>query len=148
MKELIKRPHPAIVHFPISLFPISLVFLILFWAQDNPFFLNASFWCFVFAAIAVLPVAITGFLDMIRLKSHSLEAHKSLNLHMLNGIVITLLSIAGGLYFFFNPPMRDTSLLPAYSLLVAVQSLLVMIQGYVGAVMVYQKHLGIDGETR
>ncbi|HEY9688115.1 MAG TPA: DUF2231 domain-containing protein [Coleofasciculaceae cyanobacterium] len=148
MNELLKRPHPAIVHFPISLFPISLVFLILYWARDNVFFLNASFWCFVFGAVMLIPVAVTGFLDMIRLKSHSLEAHKSLNLHMLNGILITLLALSGGLYFFLNSPMRDPSLLPAYSLLMGVLSLLVAFQGYIGAVMVYRQHLGVDGDTR
>lgn len=148
MNELLKRTHPAIVHFPVSLFPVSFIFLVLYWLQNNAFFLGASFWCMIFGAISVLPVMLTGFWDMVRLKDHSMDAYKSLNIHMLNGILITVLAIPSGLYFYFNPPMREASLLPAYSLLIAVLSLLVAIQGYLGAIMVYQKHLGVDGETR
>lgn len=148
MHELLKRPHPAIVHFPLSLYPVSFIFLALFWFQQNSLWLSMSFWCYILGAISVLPVAITGMLDMVRLKAHSASAHRWLNLHAWHGGIITLFSIISGVYFYIYQPMAEPALLRAFAFLVSLMSLMVLVQGYMGAVMVYQKHLGIDGDTR
>ncbi len=55
--------HPAAVHFPIVLFPVSAVFLILWFCLKDLFFLNASYWTFMFAAIGAVIAGGAGFFD-------------------------------------------------------------------------------------
>lgn len=152
INELIKRPHPAIVHFPISLFPISFVFLILFWTQFNFFYLSAGFWCYLFGSVMSIPSALTGFWDMKRLQAGSDEGYRTLNLHMILGVAIFLLSVGGSIYFLIDYPQRlpmsHSAQIAPFTLIVAILTLFVLIQGYLGALMVYRHHFGIEGETR
>jgi uncharacterized membrane protein len=146
--ELIKRPHAALVHIPISLYPVSFIFLAMHYYQDNPAYLIAAFWCFMFAVISIIPIVATGFLDMARLKFYSREGDRLLKMHLVNGILITILSLGSGWYFYQNQPMLDSSLIASFWTVVALLSVLVMAQGVIAAIMIYQHHIGIDGETR
>jgi uncharacterized membrane protein len=148
MNEIIKRPHAAIVHIPITLYPVSFIFLGMFWYLHDPGFLLAAFWCFMFAVIALVPVSITGFLDMVRLKSQSLEGHRLLTLHLVNGIAITLFGLAAGGYFYLHQPMMASKAILPFAMVSALLSFMVLSQGLIAAIMVYQHHIGIDGETR
>lgn len=148
MNELIKRPHPAIVHFPLALFPVGFLFLIIYLLRQDTFWLSASFWCTIVGVVTTLPVALTGVLDMKRLHHTSWPGHRLLNAHFLNGIIITALSVIGGLFFFFRSPIDDPDRVPYFGFWIAILTLDVLMQGYLGAQMVYQQHLGIDGDTR
>jgi uncharacterized membrane protein len=148
MNEIIKRPHPAIVHIPIGLFPVSVIFLLMYRALGNTSFLDASYWCFMFAVISIIPVAVTGWLDYIRLKPHSDEGHRLLKLHLRNGVLITALSVIAGWYFYMQSPLENENLLTPYTIITVMLSALVLAQGYLAAIMIYQHHIGIDGDTR
>jgi uncharacterized membrane protein len=146
--ELIKRPHPAIVHFPISLYPVSVLFLIGYNAQNNPALLMAAYGCFLIGSLFLVPVAITGFLDYVRLGVHSVKAHKLLQIHLLNGLAITIFGLIAGVYFWINSPITDTVLIPALTGSAVLLSMMVLAQGAIAALMIYQHKLGVDGETR
>jgi uncharacterized membrane protein len=148
LKEVIKRPHPALVHFPITLYPVSLVFMALFWFRPDTALIQTSYWCYMIAVISILPIAITGLMDMIRLKPHSETSDRYLKIHLINGIIIALISFASGIYFYLNSPVVNEGLRTVYTTTLAALSALVMLQGLIAALMVYQHHLGIDGETR
>ena len=148
IREIIRRPHPAIVHFPIALFPLSFLFLVLYWLTASVAYLSASYWTFLVSAAIIIPTAITGFIDMKRLQRLDSEAAKHLNKHLVNGIAITLISVATGLLFLWQPPFHHPFLFTIYTLDVAVLSILSMYQGYLGATMVYDHHLGVEGDTR
>ncbi len=148
MEELKRRSHPALVHFPITLFPISLVFLLLFYGTGNPFFFMASYWCFMFGVISVIPVALTGLHDMKRLKHVSEQGHRLMNLHLKNGVFITVLSLLLGFFFLWQPPYHREGLFFFYTASLVLLSILVMVQGYVAARMIYGFHLGVEGDTR
>lgn len=148
MNELMKRPHAAIVHLPMSLYPVSLVFAGMFRFMHDGAFLVAAFWCFMFAAIATLPVSLTGALDMWRLKAQSFEGHRLLKMHYLNGIAITLFSVIAGVYFLLHSPLSEPEVIPSFIAAAALLSVMVLGQGLIAAIMIYQHHIGIDGETR
>lgn len=148
MVEIVKRPHPALVHFPISLYPISALFAILFRSQGNINLLQASYWCFIIAAVLLIPIAITGFLDFVRLKPHSPKAHRLLLIHLINGVLLTLLAIPSAFFFWRQPPWRDNDIFSWFFACTLLFSILALSQGAIAALMVYQHKLGVDGETR
>lgn len=54
--------HPAIIHFPIALIVIAFVFDLLYAFTKNEFYQRFAGWFIVFAAIMLVPTAITGLL--------------------------------------------------------------------------------------
>lgn len=54
--------HPAIIHFPIVLIFMALVFDIFFWFKEREIFQSIAGWLVMIAAIIIIPTAITGFL--------------------------------------------------------------------------------------
>lgn len=147
--EIIRRPHPALVHFPISLFPVSALFVLIAQAQNYPDLLTASYWCFLIAAIMMIPVALTGMLDFVRLKViRTLKGHRLMMLHLFNGALSTLAAGIAGVYFWQNPPQLYPHLLQAYTVTTIALSIMVLAQGVIAALMIYQHKLGVDGETR
>jgi uncharacterized membrane protein len=144
--EVKRRTHPALVHFPLALYPVSLLFLALGWVIRDPFFWAASYWAFVLGVLFTLPVALTGWWDMIRLRNA--KGNKHLRLHVINGTALTVLSLVAAFILIPNPFMAQQNLLLFYTLTLALLTGLVMFQGLLGATMVYQSKIGIDGETR
>jgi uncharacterized membrane protein len=146
--EIVKRPHPALVHFSMSLYPVSALFAILFQVQDNPDLLQTSYWCFLLSTLMLVPIAITGFLDFIRLKAHSRKAHRLLLIHLINGLLLTLAAIPSGFFFWRHAPWQDPSVFPWFLGCTLLFSAMALGQGAIAALMVYQHKLGVDGETR
>ena len=54
--------HPAIIHFPIALIFMTLVFDILYGFTKKEIFQVIANWLIVSAAVVIIPTAITGFL--------------------------------------------------------------------------------------
>lgn len=148
MTEIVKRPHPALVHFAMGLYPVSAVFGLLFIAVENSAFLQTSYWCFIIASLFMLPIAITGLLDYIRLKAHSHKAHRLLMLHLANGAIATVFALISGFYFWRNSPVENAALIQLFLVCSILLSLMVLAQGAIAALMIYQHKLGVDGETR
>jgi uncharacterized membrane protein len=144
MEELLKRPHPALVHFPITLYPLSLVFLVLYWVNADLFFLQASYWTFMISTLTILPVALTGWHDLPNAKPATVSGQNLLSLHVLNGITITGISIVAAVFFLWQSPLTGITMHTLYSIIVFLLSGLVFAQGYLGGKMVYTHHLGIE----
>ncbi len=148
LHEIVQRTHPALVHFPITLFPVSLFFLLLYWWRQDGTWLESSYACYMIAVVFIIPVAITGIMDYVRLKPHDDKAHGALMWHVYNGVLITLISLVSGIYFWQRSPIENEFQLPGYTLCTVVLSALVLIQGAIAALMIYQHKLGVEGETR
>jgi uncharacterized membrane protein len=146
MRETMRRPHPAVVHFPITLYPLSLVFLIIFWAVDNPFFLHASFWSLTFGVITTIFAAMAGWHDYNRVKAERGRESNLLNLHMASGITITAISILALVIFLWQPPMNNAAQIPLYTFFVILLTALIIVQGAVGGLMVYGYRIGVKRE--
>lgn len=149
IKEIIKRPHPPLVHFSLALFPTSVIFAFAYVWLDDLKWLTFSFACFMLAAFFILPITVTGLLDYFRLTSHGTYAgRRHLLIHLINGLAIFFLSLLTGIYFWFHPPTRFEEIRYFYIFATVLLTVMVFAQGAVAAFMVYQDKLGVDGETR
>jgi uncharacterized membrane protein len=144
-----KNLHPAFVHFPLTLFPLSLLFLVLFWFQDNPFFLHASYWAFMIGALIIVPVAWTGWIDWLDLRDTQpeSEAGRVVNFHVRNGIAITIISLVTAIFFLWQKPMAEPMVMTLYTITTSLLTLMVILQGYVGGQMVYRFRIGVKPES-
>ncbi|MFQ6604354.1 MAG: DUF2231 domain-containing protein [Fidelibacterota bacterium] len=84
--------HPLLIHFPIALFGLAVVFdWLALWRKDDRFEF-ASFWTLGFAVAAVVPVVITGFIAD-QMEGHMAEPWRILETHGSMQIVSSLLFI-------------------------------------------------------
>ncbi len=54
--------HPVIIHFPIALIFLALVFDILYWLKRLQIFQSIAGWMIIAVAVLLIPTALTGFL--------------------------------------------------------------------------------------
>jgi uncharacterized membrane protein len=139
--------HPAIVHFPITLFPLSALFVGLYHWQDNSFFLHAAYWSFMLGALVVLPVVLTGVRDWLHTRVEDIRGYKRAYFHIIIGALIAFISTISGIYFLLHKPIAEPNLISGFSLIAVLLTLLVFIQGFIGGLMVYTHHMGIEGHT-
>ncbi len=143
--------HPAVVHFPIALFPLSSLFLILWFWQDSPFFLNATYWTFMFAALGAVIAGGSGILDYYNASypEHPDEsAPKIAKLHVRTGVAVTTIALISAVYFLVENPVNDLALAKWFAIIVFLETALVVIQGVLGGRLVYKYHFGIEPRHR
>jgi uncharacterized membrane protein/nitrite reductase/ring-hydroxylating ferredoxin subunit len=138
--------HPALVHFPIGLFVLSLALDIassLGLTSNNLF--RASFYSIGFGIAAGILAALVGLVDRSNIRLDH-PARKTVNLHMLlNLTAIGLFAIN----FFLRvgqPGLTETPLV--YLLLSFVGVGMIMISGYLGGTMVYDNGIGVGRHRR
>ncbi|MEO6865063.1 MAG: DUF2231 domain-containing protein [Gemmatimonadaceae bacterium] len=139
--------HPAVVHFPISLFPVSALFLILWFWRDSPFFLDATYWTFMFAALGAVIAGGTGILDYYNASypEHPEEgATKISKLHVRTGVALTIIALVSAVYFLIEKPANDLALVKWFAIVVFLETMLVIIQGFLGGRLVYKYHFGVE----
>ncbi len=139
--------HPAMVHFPITLFPVSALLLILWLWRGNIFFLHSSYWIFMFAAAGAVISGGSGIFDYFNApypKYKQSGAEKSAKMHIINGVIVTAIALASAIYFLLEKPMDNPGLVKWFALITFLESLLVIIQGFLGGLLVYTYHFGIE----
>lgn len=140
--------HPALVHFPITLFPFSLLFMALwFWFDRNQFYLQTAYWAYLLGTLLVIPVVLTGFRDMRHTQVDNEQGRKLLNMHMLLGGTIAGVSIVSSIYYLLNSPLQEPGLIPGFTFFTVLMTLFVFAQGAIGGLMVYSHHMGVTGHT-
>ena len=139
--------HPAIVHFPIALFPLSAIFLILWFSGDNAFFLTAAYWTFMFAALGAVVTGGTGIWDYNNAPypEHPEDgASGASKLHVRTGVLVTAIALIGGIFFLAKRPVDGSELVTWFAIIAFLETVLVMIQGFLGGRLVYRYHFGIE----
>lgn len=139
--------HPEIVHFPIALFPLSALFLILRFWLGSDFFLSASYWTFLFAALGAVVAGGAGIFDYYNAPypEHPEEgAAKISKRHVRLGVAITIIALVSAVYFLIEKPVNDLALVKWFAIIVFLETVLVLIQGFLGGRMVYKYHFGIE----
>lgn len=139
--------HPAVVHFPIALFPVSAIFLILWFWRDGIFLLNAAYWTFMFAAFGAVIAGGTGILDYYNAPypEHPEEgAPRIARLHIRTGVAVTLIALISAVYFLIEKPVNGMALVKWFAIIVFLETVLVIVQGFLGGRLVYKYHFGID----
>jgi len=138
--------HPALVHFPIGLFVLSLVLdIALYLNITSNDLLRASMYAMGFGlAIGVL-VAVTGFVDRSDIRLDH-PARKTSTIHMM--LNLTALGLFG-INFFLRLAQSDSAGIPlAHVLLSLVGVGIILFSGYLGGTMVYDNGIGVGRHRR
>lgn len=138
--------HPALVHFPIGLFILSLVFDLAsyLWDASNAS-MRAAFYAMGFGIVGALLAALAGFADWSDiLLDH--PARKTANIHMtLNLTAVALF----GINFFLRTRQLDVSQAPLLNLLLSFVGVgIILVSGYLGGTMVYDDGIGVGRHRR
>lgn len=138
--------HPALVHFPIGLFLLSLMLDLAsyLWDSSNSI-VRASYYALSFGIVGALLAACAGLADWsdIRLDhpaKKTANIHMTLNLTAIALFVINLLIRGGQLN------INTTPLLPL--LLSTFGAGIILVSGYLGGTMVYDDGIGVGRHRR
>src|SRR4051812_14538077 len=132
----IRHPlHPALIHFPIGLFLLSLLLdLGSFLAGDGGWLVRASFYSIAFGVITALLAAVPGFVDYFAIRADH-PAKKIGTYHMLLNLAVVIL-------YLVNLGVRygqlDAAHVPTVPFLLSLGSMgMLTVSGYLGGMMVY-----------
>lgn len=133
--------HVMVVHFPIGLWGISLIFD-LAWATgiDGSWLLTASRWTMAIGTVFALIAGLTGVIDWLGVRRDH-PAQKTILIHMALNVIAT------GLYL-LNTLARFGAADPASIgwIFIAMSMIgygLVMVSGYFGGVLIYDEGIGV-----
>ena len=139
--------HPLLVHLPIALFPISLLFDVASWMTPRPELglVRAAFVCVLGGLGSGLLAAVFGMFDYTQIRDDH-PAKKTATLHLiLNLVALGLFAAGAGLRYGDLDTLR-TAIAP---LLVSVAGLVVLAySGYLGGKMVYSDGIGAGRHRR
>ena len=138
--------HPALVHFPIALFVLSLIFDAIMYFSGNPGSLfRASFYTISLGIVMGVLAAIPGLVDRSDIRLDH-PARKTANLHMvLNIAAIGLFAIN----FFLRAGQSAPAALSLLELLLSVAGVgIILVSGYLGGTMVYDNGVGVGRHRR
>jgi len=139
--------HPALVHFPMGLLPLSFLWdLISLWRgtgglSEAAFWGSFAFWTLVAGLVALLPALGTGFLDFLAIPDENQGALTAAYWHI--GVMIlaaSLFTVSLFLRMGIETPVRPT---PLFALVFsALGALTLLAGGYLGGKLVYEYGIG------
>jgi uncharacterized membrane protein/nitrite reductase/ring-hydroxylating ferredoxin subunit len=146
-KPLRSPLHPALVHLPIALFPLSFILDLVSWLSPRPELqlVRCAFIAIAVGIATAVVAAIIGLVDYTSIRDDH-PAKKTATLHMvLNLVAVGLFSAGLGLrYGSLN--LESTGALP---LLISVAALgLLGYSGYLGGTLVYDDGIGVGRHRR
>jgi uncharacterized membrane protein/nitrite reductase/ring-hydroxylating ferredoxin subunit len=140
--------HPALVHLPIALFPISLLFDAATWLVDggDVWLVRAAFWTLVAGVVTGLVAAAVGMVDYTDIRDDH-PAKKTATAHLvLNVVALAVFALGAGLRYGSLDLMARTPGLPLVASLVGLA--LVTYSGYLGGHLVYSDGVGVGRHRR
>lgn len=132
--------HPVLVHFPVALWPTSLLWDVVgLWRGDSLWW-QLSFWCLALGLIAALPAIAAGFLDYAQLPNNdpalgTANAHLSIMAGATTVFLVSLLVRGGAAVADSSPSMLAV-------VLSAVGTVLLLVGGWLGGTLVYRHGVG------
>lgn len=146
-KPLRSPLHPAMVHLPIALFPLSLLLDLASWMLPRPELqlVRGAFGLLVAGLITAVLAAVFGMVDYTEIRSDH-PAKRTATLHMvLNLVALALFALGAGLRFDQLGEAR-TAVLPLVVSLAAVG--LLSYSGYLGGHLVYSDGTAVGRHRR
>jgi nitrite reductase/ring-hydroxylating ferredoxin subunit/uncharacterized membrane protein len=138
--------HPALVHFPVGLFILSLILDLASsqWDTSNDM-VQASFYAMLFGLVGALLAAIAGFADWSEIRLDH-PSKKTANIHMtLNLTAITLF----GINLVLRAGQLDLNTTPWIATLLSfIGVATILVSGYLGGTMVYDNGVGVGRHRR
>jgi uncharacterized membrane protein len=65
-------------------------------------------------------------------------------MHIVTGVILTVIALSSGIYFLLEKPMDNLSLVKWFAIITFLESFLVIVQGFLGGLLVYKHHFGIE----
>jgi uncharacterized membrane protein/nitrite reductase/ring-hydroxylating ferredoxin subunit len=137
--------HPALVHFPIGLFILSLSLdLVSLWNPSNEA-VRASFYAMALGIAGAVLAAVAGLVDWSDIRLDH-PAKKTANIHMILNLTATALF---GFNLFLRTSQLQLNTTPLIPLLLSVFGVgIVLVSGYLGGTMVYDNGVGVGRHRR
>jgi nitrite reductase/ring-hydroxylating ferredoxin subunit/uncharacterized membrane protein len=139
--------HPALVHLPIALFPLSVLLDVASWIWRAPelHLVRAAFITIAAGLATALLAAVAGFVDYTDIRNDH-PAKKTATLHMvLNLVAVGIFGLGLGLRF----DDWDATTTPGIPLLLSLAGLAVLsYSGYLGGHLVYNDGIGVGRHRR
>jgi nitrite reductase/ring-hydroxylating ferredoxin subunit/uncharacterized membrane protein len=138
--------HPALVHVPIALFPISVLLDVASWMISGPDGLvRAAFGCIIAGLATGLVAGAVGMVDYTDIRDDD-PAKKTATLHMVLNLVALGLFGAGAGLRYSGLDTERTTMLPLVVSLIALAVL--SYSGYLGGHLVYGEGVGVGRHRR
>lgn len=139
--------HPALVHLPVALFPLSVLLDLASWIWTRPEWqlVPAAFICLLAGIVTGLVAAVAGLVDYTEIRADH-PAKRTATLHMvLNVAAIGLFALGAGLRFGELGELRT----PGVPLLVSLAGLAILsYSGYLGGHLVYNDGIAVGRHRR
>lgn len=135
--------HPIFVHFTIALTSTSLIFDVLGFWFDRASLVNAGAWTLVGATVTTLITILTGLTSAMRAPIEEGEARSFLRAHMALGLVFYGLLMAMT-FWRLSLWQNGRGVSWIYLALMAVVSLVMTLQGYLGGELVYRYGVEVE----
>jgi uncharacterized membrane protein len=131
--------HPALVHFPMGLLPLSvLADLLVFWTKQT-FWEQFSFWILAAGLAAAVPTLLTGFLDFLAIPEQEEPAARTAQTHMM--VILSALTSFGLSLFFRLEPSVSNQKVWAFCLSL-LGLILLLWGGWLGGELVFKHGIG------
>ncbi len=136
--------HPMVIHFPIALFGVSVLFEIIYLINKDSFYRRAAFYLFTIAALGVAAAVFTGNLAEEVVENEAierfLEAHEEAGQFTLIVVILTflvrvMLQILDKYYGWYHS---------LFLLLMAISLILLIRAAYLGGELVYTHGVGVQ----
>ena len=131
--------HPMLIVFPLGLFPVAVIFDLIYWFTKNPTWAQVSYWVIAAGIIGALLAAVFGLIDWLKIPDGTRAKTVGL-VHGITNVIVAGLFIVSWLVRRPNPTAPD--MLDIALGVIAV--LLALFSGWLGGELVYRLNMGVD----
>ncbi len=134
--------HPMLIAFPVALYVVTVVTLIVSAATGDPFWYRAALWANVAGVVMAAVAAVPGLIDLLGLPRHSRARSTGIRHAAFNVLALALFVVSAALlYGQYDAAARDVTA-PLVLSILGVGSTLVA--GWLGWTLVQTHHVGIQ----
>ena len=132
--------HPMLIVFPLGLFPVAMIFDLIYWfGNHNPRWAEVSYWLIAAGIIGALLAAVFGLIDWLKIPDGTRAKTIGL-LHGLTNVIVAGLFIVSWLLRRANPTAPDGLDI----ILGVIAVLLALFGGWLGGELVERLNVGVD----
>ena len=131
--------HPMLIVFPLGLFPVAVIFDVVYWSTKNGHWADVSYWIIAAGIIGGLLAAVFGLIDWIGIPNGTRA--KSIGLvHGVTNVVVVSLFIVSWFLRRPSPAAPETFAI----VLGLIALVLALFAGWLGGELVYRLNIGVD----
>lgn len=131
--------HPMLIAFPLGLFPVAVIFDLIYWYTQNGRWADISFWLIAAGIIGGLLAAVFGFADWLKIPQGTRAKAIGLLHGVVNVIVVGLFIVS---WLLRRPNPAGPGTLEISLGIIAV--LLASFSGWLGGELVFRLNMGVD----